>query len=202
MPCRWEASERPLLVRTVWVKGMRHALLTREELSKGIKVRSITRASSRDETSERREQVAERVCSWLASSRPVTPYGGSLWESPRGHSLDIRSSRARLSPKVPGTGPVCSPLTLEPPEGPPDSPELVDAYLSPPPVRTYTAYHHPLSAASARSVTFESTARPKLHIFMPDTRPLPRQSNGEDKDLVNNTLQQNNKQFRMGTIKS
>lgn len=173
MPCRWEASERPLLVRTVWIRGMRHALLTREELAKGGKSRSVSAKAEPCTTDA--TGVAERVCRWLAASRPLTPYGGSLWETPRCHSLDLKSNRASLSPKAPGQGPTCSPIEISLTEA--DEPQS-QPIPSRPLVRTYPA---PQSATSSKAINFQPPARPKLHIFMPDTR-LPTEVALEDTD--------------------
>lgn len=183
MPCRWEASERPLLVRTVWIRGIRHALLTREELAKGGRTRL---SSAKTENSKRNaEDVAERVCRWLAASRPLTPYGGSLWETPRSQILDVRSSKASLSPKTPGPGPTCSPMDLRQPEHPESSSPPVEPTT--PPVIRHFELASTKSASSRRSVSFQSTSRPKLHIFMPDTRPTQQEIKGETAEMDDTT---------------
>ena len=158
MKCRWEATERQLFVRTVWVRSISQAILTREEVSKK-KDRS---GSAKSEPSQRGDpELAERVCK-LLRGRAVTPYRGTLWESPRQETLDVRSSRALLSLKTPGPGPTSSSVTAKSPSptppSPSPSPPLVLEYARPPP------------ASAPAVITRAPIVRPKLHIFMPDTR--------------------------------
>lgn len=164
MICRWEASERPLFVRTVWVKGIRHAILTREELSKKSRGSSAKSEPARNVDPE----FTDRVCKWLRG-RAITPYRGALWETPRQHSLDLKSSRAPLSRKTPGPGIRCSPILPRSPSPLPPSPPL-----SPPMVMEY---RRPPPASAPPAV---SSVRPKLHIFMPDTRNPPEDESREE----------------------
>lgn len=51
MPSRWESSNRPLFVRTVWVNGLRHAILSTDDPLLQYKYRSTPSSITSSETS-------------------------------------------------------------------------------------------------------------------------------------------------------
>lgn len=175
MPSRWAASERPLFVRTVWVSGARHAILSPDDPAKDQyrprrKPRTAPerRQDTPDSTLEdcltntslqdKDERFSQRIYQWLESSgkiRPPTPFEGALWEPPREHgNLDVPVEPMTLTAKRLDLQLVCSGI----PRGP-GSPPLPP---TPPVIHTFIKQKHPQAL-----IPTCPAARPQLHIFMP-----------------------------------
>ncbi|BES87712.1 unnamed protein product [Nesidiocoris tenuis] len=200
MPSRWDASTRPLFVRTVWVSGARHAILTPDDPAKDF-IRCPTTSARRRRRETRSapakceeadvqlcltnasfdlernydnddndDSFSDRVIQWLESSgkigRPPTPFEGALWERPKPvDDLNVPAEPVKLTAKRLDLQLTCSGMGTS--RGSHCLASTLHLTSTPPFENNHVTFKAQTSTSLPKTIN-PTTARPQLHIFMPE----------------------------------